>query len=94
MRCPDCESRLLIDAATGEVLSHDPIRTAPAGGKEFEELLEELDSSRLQAEKLFAREVAAQEDKDRLLEEKFREAMKRAASEPDDVPPPSPFDFD
>lgn len=33
-------------------------------------------------------------DRDRLLEEKFRAAMERAAEEPDEGPPKRPFDLD
>ena len=91
--CPDCSARLVVDKATGEVLSHQAHETPPAGGKELGELLEGLDREKEQAEDLFAREVAAHEDRDRLLEEKFKEAMKRA-EEDDGEPPPRPFDFD
>ncbi len=94
LRCPECESHLVVDAATGEVLFHKKIKAPPAGGKDFDDLLQELDEERSQAEDIFEREVAALKDRDRLLEEKFKEAMKRAEEEPDDVPPPRPFDFD
>ena len=47
-----------------------------------------------EAEETFEREVAAMKDRDRLLEEKFREALKRAEEEPEDVPPPRPWDLD
>ena len=33
-------------------------------------------------------------DRERLLEEKFRAALQRAEEEPDDGPPPRPFDLD
>lgn len=94
LRCPDCESTLVVDAATGEVLDHRAAKRAPAGADDFEELLAGLDADKAQAEKVFEREVAAHEDRDRLLEEKFRLALERAAENPDDDPPPSPFDFD
>ncbi|MCZ6726486.1 MAG: hypothetical protein O7A98_03925 [Acidobacteria bacterium] len=94
LRCPDCSSHLVIDAATGEVLFHQRPQQAPAGGKAFEELLEDLDKGKAQAEAVFARELTAHEDRDRLLEEKFRQALERAADDPDDGPPPSPFDYD
>jgi hypothetical protein len=38
--------------------------------------------------------MAAMKDRDRLLEEKFKQALERAKEEPDDVPPPRPFDLD
>lgn len=92
--CPDCSSRLVVDAATGEVISHQREKRSPAGGKELGELLEGLDREKEQAEDLFQREVDAFKDRDRLLEEKFEEAMKRAEEADDGTPPPRPFDFD
>jgi hypothetical protein len=94
VRCPDCGSALTVDAATGEVLIHRKAKQPPAGGKDFEALLKGLDEDKARAEDVFAREVAALKDRDRLLEEKFREAMKRAEEEPDEGPPPRPFDLD
>ncbi len=92
--CPDCSSRLVVDVATGEVISHERHQAPAAGGKEIGELLEGLDREKEQAEDLFQREVAAHKDRDRLLSEKFDEAMKRAEEADDDEPPLRPFDFD
>lgn len=92
--CPGCESRLVVDRTTGEVLSHVPKKRPPADGKDFDALLGEVDRGKEEAERVFEREVAAHADRDRLLEEKFREAMERAQSEPDETPPRRPFDFD
>jgi hypothetical protein len=94
VRCPECESDLVVDAATGEVLSHRPPKRAPAGGKDLDSLLKGLDEDRAKAEDVFQREVAAMKDRDRLLEEKFREALRRAEEEPDQGPPRRPFDLD
>ena len=94
LACPDCGSDLVVDAATGAVLSHRRAQEPPAGGKDFDSLLAGLDESRSRAEELFEREKAAMADRERLLEEKFRAAMERAAEEPDDGPPKRPFDLD
>lgn len=94
VHCPDCGSELVIDRATGEVLFHKQPRQPPAGGKDFDRLLAGLDEDRARAEDVFEREKAAMKDRDRLLDEKFREAMRRAEEEPDEEPPPRPFDFD
>ena len=94
VRCPECSSDLVVDAATGEVLSHRAPKRPPAGGKDFDALLRGIDDDRNKADEVFAREVAALKDRDRLLEEKFREAMKRAEEEPDQGPPRRPFDLD
>lgn len=92
--CPSCHAELVIDRATGEILSHKEPRTPPAGGKTFEGLFEELKAGKERAEDLFEQERAAQKDRDRLLSEKFEEALKRAESEPDEAPPLRPFDLD
>jgi hypothetical protein len=94
VRCPDCSSDLVIDAETGEVLSHRKAKQPLAGGKDFDALLKGLDEDKSRAEDVFQREVAAMKDRDRLLEEKFREAMRRAEEEPDEGPPRRPFDLD
>ena len=94
LRCPECEAHLVIDAATGEVLSHRPAKKPLAGGKDFDSLLEDLDRDKAEAEEVFEREVAAMKDRDRLLEEKFQQALKRAEEEPDDGPIPRPIDLD
>ena len=94
LRCPDCNSHLVVDSATGEVLSHRRPDTAPAEGKDLEALLDDLDQQKEQAEDIFSREMEALKDRDRLLEDKFEEALKRAEEEPDDEPPVRPFDLD
>ncbi len=94
LRCPDCNAHLVIDRATGEVISHRKAESPPAGGKDFDALLGDLDRQKEDAEDIFSREVEALKDRDRLLEDKFEEAMKRAAEDPDEAPPPRPFDLD
>jgi len=91
--CPDCGSELTIDAATGTLLAHRAPKAPVAGGHDFDRLLAGLDEGKARAEELFEREKAALADRDRLLEEKFKEAMKRADEEPD-LPPKRPFDLD
>ncbi|MFN7960027.1 MAG: hypothetical protein U0002_02040 [Thermoanaerobaculia bacterium] len=94
VRCPDCGSDLTVDAVTGEVLFHKKPKGAPAGGKDFDSLLKGIDDDKARASEVFDREFAAFQDRDRLLEEKFREALKRAEEEPDEGPPQRPFDLD
>ena len=94
VRCPDCSSDLVIDVETGQVLSHRKAKQPIAGGKDFDSLLKGLDEDKSRAEDIFTREVAALKDRDRILEEKFREAMRRAEEDPDEGPPPRPFDLD
>jgi hypothetical protein len=83
----------VVDTATGEVLFHKATRQPPAGGKDFDALLKGLDEEKAQAEQVFEREKAAMKDRERLLEEKFQEAMRRAEDEPDEKPL-RPMDLD
>ena len=92
--CPDCGSDLTVDIATGQVLFHQAARREPAGGKDFDQLLAGLDESKERAAEVFRREVSALKDRDRLMEEKFRQAMRRAEEEPDEEPPLRPWDLD
>ena len=92
--CPECGCDLTIDVATGQVLFHKPVKREPAGGQDFDQLLAGLDESKQRADEVFQREVAALENRDRLMEEKFREAMRRAEEEPDQEPPLRPWDLD
>ena len=94
VRCPDCSSDLVIDVETGQVLSHRRAKQPLAGGKDFDALLKGLDEDKARAEDVFQKEVAAMKDRDRLLEEKFREALRRAEEDPDEGPPRRPFDLD
>ena len=93
LRCPDCGAELVVDAATGEILSHRAAKLPPGGGKTLDSLFADLESSKASAEQRFERERAAFADRDRLLEEKFQEALRRAEEEPD-LPLRRPFDDD
>ncbi len=91
--CPECGSDLTIDVATGQVLFHKSAERVPAD-QDFDHLLAGLDESKQRAEVVFQREVTALKDHDRLMEEKFREAMRRAEEDPDQEPPPRPWELD
>lgn len=88
--CPCCEATLTIDAQTGAVLAHEEKEKKLSS---FEDLRGELDKQKALREQLFAQEQQAQKDRERLLEEKFREAMKRAEGETD-KPFKNPLDLD
>ncbi|RMH21825.1 MAG: hypothetical protein D6696_04805 [Acidobacteria bacterium] len=91
---PDCGCELLVDVKTGEVLSHRKAKEPPAGGKDFDALLAGLGESKAKADEIFSREMSALKERDRLLEEKFEEAKRRAKEEDDGAPPPRPWELD
>ena len=94
LRCPDCDCEIVVDIETSEIVFHKSAKAPPAGGKDFDSLLAGLDEDKARAEETFEKEKAAMKDRDRLLDEKFRQAMRRAEEEPDDEPPLRPFDLD
>ena len=76
--CPCCEATLTIDSQTGAIITHAE-RTKPLAS--FDEMVKGLDKQKQQREQIFAQELSSHKDRDRILEEKFQEAMKRADKE-------------
>ena len=88
--CPCCEATLNIDGATGAIISHEE-KGKKLGS--FEDLKSDLDKRKRQTEQLFAQEQETQKDRQRILEEKFQEAMKKADKDSDE-PFVNPMDLD
>ncbi len=82
---------MTVDLTSGQVVFHSK-RQSPE--RDFDSLLAGLDTSRVRADEIFQREIAAHKDRDRLLEKKFREAMRRSEEEPEQEPPLRPWDLD
>ena len=88
--CPCCEATLTVDAQTGAVISHQE-KAKPIAS--FEEMAKDLERQKQVREQVFSQELGSLKDRERLLEEKFREAMKRARNEKDE-PYRNPLDLD
>ncbi|HEX8746932.1 MAG TPA: hypothetical protein VF717_07005 [Pyrinomonadaceae bacterium] len=88
--CPCCEATISLDAQTGAIISHEE-KTKPVAS--FDEMLKGLDKQKQQREQIFQQELGSLKDRERLLEEKFREAMKRAEKDKD-KPYINPMDVD
>ncbi len=88
--CPCCEATLTIDAQTGALLAHEE-KTKKFGS--FEDLKGELDKQKEVRENIFAQETLRQKDRERILEEKFQAALKRADTD-SDKPFRNPLDLD
>jgi len=88
--CPCCEANLTIDAQTGAVLAHEEKKQAHGS---FEELAGQLSKQKELREQIFAQEMSSMKDRERLLEEKFKEALKRADTT-SDTPFKNPLDLD
>ncbi|MBX7169346.1 MAG: hypothetical protein K1X72_00075 [Pyrinomonadaceae bacterium] len=88
--CPCCEATLTIDAQTGALLAHEEKKKVLGS---FEDLKSNLEKQKEARENIFAQEMSSMKDRERLLEEKFKEAMKRAENEPL-TPFKNPLDMD
>lgn len=88
--CPCCDATLIIDRISGEVLLHKA-KERRAGGS-LESMVAGLETQKSEMEKKFDREIASQKDRARILDERFKEAMQRAAE--DDKPVLNPMDMD
>jgi hypothetical protein len=88
--CPCCEATLTIDAQTGAILAHEEKKKVLGS---FEDLKGELNKQKELRDQLFSQEMSSMKDRERLLEEKFKEAMKRAESDKD-TPYKNPLDLD
>jgi hypothetical protein len=88
--CPCCEATLTIDASTGAILAHEAKKKAHGS---FDELKGELSKQKELRDQLFAQEMSSMKDRERLLEEKFQEALKRADTD-SGKPFKNPLDLD
>ena len=90
--CPCCDATLTIDALTGALLSHEEKKKVHGS---FEDLAGELTKQKELREQLFSQEMSSMKDRERLLEEKFQAALKRADADADkDKPFRNPLDLD
>src|SRR5688500_1269858 len=88
--CPCCEATLTIDAQTGAMIYHDE-KAKPIAS--FAEMATGLDKQRQMREQIYTQEVSSMKDRDRILQEKLQEAMKRADKD-QDKPYRNPLDID
>lgn len=89
--CPCCESTIVVDRLSGEVLLHKLKEKRGPGGS-LESMVAGLETQRSEAEKRFEKQLESQKDRSRILEEKFKEALQRA--EKSDEKFVNPLDLD
>lgn len=87
--CPSCDTLIVIDRVTGEVLFHKE-KEKKIGGS-LESMVSNLETQKSEAAKRFDKQIESQKDRARILEEKFQEALKRADR---DKPYINPMDMD
>lgn len=91
IHCPCCEATLVIDRISGEVLLHKAKENRGPGGS-LDAMVAGLEKQKSEAAKRFDRQLEAQKDRGRILEERFKEALERA--EKSDEKFVNPMDLD
>lgn len=90
IKCPCCEAAITIDAKTGSVIFFEEKKQIHGS---FDELQNELKKKANMRDQLFAQEMSSVKDRERLLEEKFQEALKKAGADTGE-PFRNPLDMD
>ena len=80
--CPCCDATIIVDGVTGAIISYEEKQKPLAS---FEDMARNLNKAKQTREQILAQEMSSMKDRERLLEEKFREAMKRAEKDKDKV---------
>lgn len=88
--CPCCESLLVIDPETGAILREE--RVHKREHKSLDDALDAVAAKKRDSESRLERALEEAKHRDAILEKKFEEARRRAATSND--PPPRPFDGD
>ena len=89
--CPCCGTKLVVDAATGTILSEE--RPKADTGANFEKAMHEVKTGAARREDAFSKAFERTKNLDDLLQRKFDEAKRKAAEDPSEKPK-NPLDFD
>lgn len=89
--CPCCKTKLVVDVATGVILSEERPKIDPSAS--FEQAMTEVKSGAARREDAFSKAFDRTKNLDDLLQKKFEEARRKAASDPD-TKPKNPLDLD
>ena len=87
--CPCCSTRMVVDVATGEILSEERPKKP---GKSFEDALGEVRSGSKKREDAFSKAFSRTRHQEEVLEKKFEEARKKTKDDPSR--PTNPLDLD
>jgi hypothetical protein len=89
--CPCCGTKLVVDQATGVILSEE--RPKADHGATFDQAMKEVRSGASRREDAFNQAFERTKNLDDLLQKKFDEAKRKAAEDPTKKPR-NPLDFD
>ena len=76
--CPCCQAMIVVDRLNGEILLHKAKETK--SGLSLESMVSNLETQKSEAAKRFDKQMESQKDRARILEERFKEALKKAES--------------
>ena len=91
VECPCCGTKLVVDVATGTILSEERPKADPAAT--FDQAMNVVRTGAARREDAFSKAFERTKNLDDLLEKKFEEAKRKAANEPASKPK-NPLDFD
>lgn len=77
--CPCCGNKMTLDAASGEILAEE--RPVPKPQKSFEEAMTEVQGGSQRREEAFSKAADKTRRLQDLLDKKFEEARKKAATD-------------
>ena len=89
--CPCCKTKLVVDAATGTILSEERPKVDPTAT--FEQAMTDVRSGAARREDEFSKAFDRTKNLDDLLQKKFEEARRKAAAD-HSAKPKNPLDFD
>ena len=89
--CPCCRTKLVVDVATGAILSEERPKTDVS--QSFEQAMTDVKSGAARREDAFTKAFDRTKNLDDLLQKKFEEARRKAASDPGGKPK-NPLDLD
>ena len=80
INCPCCAAWIVVSRETGQVLLHKaPVN--PKKNQSLEEMVGEVHAKKSELASRFEKEMASQKDREKVLEERFKEALSRAKKE-------------
>jgi hypothetical protein len=91
LTCPCCATKLVVDAATGEILAEE--RPKIEHDRTFESALSDVQAGSSRRAEMFDKAFDRTRKLDDILEKKFAEAKKKAEKDPQGKPR-GPFDLD
>ena len=91
--CPHCGSNLTVDVEAGVVVDHSP-PVVHRDKVDFDDRLKQIEAEKHRASDKMAEAMRKEQDKERILEDRFRKLMGDVKDDPDDTPPVRDIDLD